>query len=78
MEKEIFLCGLRDFAGKKEDKRYYVVDYVRTDKGIPKSDFITALEYTEIKKKVNGKYYQKYTGIFNINEFDKMYLSAIK
>ena len=78
MEKEIFLIGLRDFLAKDKNKTYYVVDYTRTDKNIPKSDFISALEYAEIKKKVNGKFYQKYTGIFNINEYDKMYLAAIK
>lgn len=78
MEKEIFYINVRSFTSKKDKKTYYVVDYVRSDTGVPKSDFISALEYTEISKKMKDKTYTKAIGIFSINEYDRLYLSSIK
>lgn len=78
-EKEIFYIGIREFTSKKDGKKYYQVDYVRMD-GVyrPKTDFISALEFSEISKKMKDKNFTKVIGIFNIDEFDHLYLSAIK
>lgn len=78
MEKEIFFIGVRTFKGKKDNKTYFLVDYVRLDNSVPKSDFISSLEYTEISKKMKDKAYSKAIGIFTVNEYDRLYLSSIK
>ena len=74
MEKEIFLIGVRKIHSTKKSQDYYMVDYVKDD--IPKTDYITVLEYNNIAKKM--KPYAKNIGIFSINSFDKIYLSDLK
>lgn len=74
MEKEIFMIGVRKIHSEKKSQDYYMVDYVRDD--IPKTDYITLLEYNEISKKM--KPYTKQIGIFSINSYDKIYLSNLK
>lgn len=78
MEKEIFFIGIRKMHSQKKNQDYYVVDYVRTDGDIPKSDFISLTEYNTIASKMNGKQYKKIIGIFNTNAYDRIYLSDIK
>lgn len=80
MEKEIFFIQTREFASK-EGTKYYNVDYVRLDGGKkrkPKTDYISALEYVEINKKMKDKDYSKCIGVFSVNDYDQFYLSAIK
>lgn len=77
MEKEIFFIGLRSLKSKKGDT-YYIVDYVRLDKLEPRSDFISALEFTEMQKKMKDKSFTKCVAIFAVSNYDKIYCSAIK
>lgn len=77
-ERKIFYIGTRSFKGKDKTTTYYLVDYVRLDKMEPKSDFITALEFTEINKKMKDKNFVECIGIFKANDYDKLYCSAIK
>lgn len=75
MERDIFYIGTRKIHSKKKDEDYYMVDY--TDiKNVPTTDFITLEEYNRISAK--GKPYTKQKGIFEINEFKKIYLTDIK
>lgn len=74
MEKEIFLIGVRKIHSEKKSQDYYMVDYVRDN--IPKTDYITLLEYNEISKKI--KPYTNQIGVFSINSYDKIYLSNLK
>lgn len=78
-EREIFYIRTNSFKGKDRVTTYYQVDYVRLDRNFePKTDFITALEFTEINKKMKDKNLVKVVGIFKINDHDKLYCSAIK
>lgn len=78
-EKKIFYIGVREFTSKKDGKKYYQVDYVRMDGALrSKTDFISVLEFTEIEKKMKGKNLTECIGIFNVDDFDHLYLSAIK
>lgn len=77
-EKKIFYVGLREFASKKDGKKYYQIDYVRMDSYIPKTDFISVLEYTTIKKKMGDKHFLEATAIFSLDDYDRLYLSDIK
>lgn len=74
MEKEIFLIGVRKIHSEKKSQDYYMVDYVRDD--VPKTDYISVLEYNDILKKQRP--YTKQIGIFSINSYDKIYLSNLK
>ena len=74
MEKEIYSIGVRKIHSEKKSQDYYVVDYVRDD--VPKTDYISFLEYNEIAKKI--KPYTKQIGIFSVNAYDKIYLSNLK
>lgn len=77
-EKKIFYIGTRSFVSKKDKTTYYQVDYVRMDTMRPKTDFINALEFTEINKKMKDQHLLECTGIFDIDDYDHLYLSAIK
>ncbi len=74
MEKEIFLIGTRTLKSKAKNKTFFIVDYVR--EGVPKTDFIQEIEFENITKK--NKNMRNVIGIFNINLYDKIYLSDIK
>ena len=74
MEKNIFLIGTRKITSKKNNKDYFMVDYVR--EGTPKTDYISELEFTNIRNK--NKNMKEVTGIFNINLYDKAYLCDVK
>lgn len=74
MEKEIYLIGVRKIHSEKKSQDYYMVDYVRDD--VPKTDYISLLEYNNIAKKI--KPYTRQIGIFSINSYDKIYLSDLK
>lgn len=76
IEKEIFLIGVRKIHSEKKQKDYYMVDYVYIANNTPKTDYITIEEYKRIGEK--GKPYTKYKGLFNINNYDRVYLSDIK
>lgn len=77
-ERDIFYIGTRQFDGKDKGKKYYVIDYVRLDTMIPKTDFIDVLEFIEINKKMKDKNFCKCTAILKANSFDKLYVSGIK
>lgn len=78
MEREIFYIGTRQFKGKDKTTQYFVVDYVNLANMTPKTDFISALEFTEINKKMKDKNFTKCIGLLKANDFDKLYVSAIK
>lgn len=75
MEKQIFYIGVRHIRSEKKQKDFYMVDYVN-EANVPKTDYINVEEYNKIGAK--GKNMSKMTGIFNINQFDKVYLCDIK
>lgn len=78
-EREIFYIRTNTFKGRDKVTTYYKVDYVRLDKNFePRSDFISALEFTEINKKMKDKNLVKAVGIFKFDDYDKLYCSAIK
>lgn len=74
IEEKVFLIGVRELKSVKKGKTYYCVDYVKNK--IPKTDFIDAAEYTNIKKKATEM--KEIIGLFKVNSFDKVYLSDIK
>ena len=74
MEKEIFIIGVRKLHSTRKSQDYYMVDYVKDD--VPKTDYITVLEYTQIANKI--KPYTKQIGVFSVNAYDKVYLSNLK
>lgn len=78
-EKEIYF--IRTIQRKKKDtgEIFYMVDYIDIAKDFePKTDFISAVEFTEINKKMKDEHVVKCVGIFDINDRDKLYLSKIK
>lgn len=78
-EKKIFYIGTREFSSKKDGKKYYQVLYVRIDGQLrQKTDFISALEFIEFNKKMKDKNFTECTGIFALDQYDRLYLSAIK
>ena len=76
LEKEIFLIGTRKLHSEKKNKDYYIVDYVYVGSNTPKSDYIQLEDYNRISKKC--KQYTKVIGLFDVNDFDKVYLCDIK
>lgn len=76
MEKEIFFIGCRQIYSKKNDKNYYIVDYVRNN--VPKTDYIDPADFNNIAQKAKDRTYKKCTGIFSANEYDKLILIDIK
>lgn len=74
IEEKIFLVGVRELKSEKKGKTFYCVDYIKNK--IPKTDFIDAVEYTNIKKK--NIEMKEVIGLFKVNSFDKVYLSDIK
>lgn len=77
MEREIFFIGLRKLYSKKQEKEFYIVDYVDI-KNTPQTDYITIEEYNRIASKTKGKEYSKLKGIFELTPFNKVYLTDIK
>ena len=75
MEREIFFIGTRKLHSEKKKKDFYIVDYIDS-KNVPNTDFITLEEYNRISAK--AKPYTKAKGIFEINQFNKIYLTDIK
>ena len=59
-------------------KVYYFIDYVDCNKLYSKRDFITAIDYDRINKKMGDKHLVKVTGILDINIYDKVYIADIK
>lgn len=78
MEKEVVVIGVRNWVKKGTNDKYFVVDYYRTDKFVPKTDFLSPIEYKQIEKKLDGKHGVTCNGLFNFNDYDKMYLSDIE
>lgn len=77
MEREIFYLGTRTFK-KKDGTTLYVIDYQREDNKCPQTDYLTALEFTEINKKMKGKERTSCVGILAVGLYDKLYVCAIK
>lgn len=75
MEREIFYIGARNLHSEKKKKDYYVIDYVN-NKNEPQSDFVTLEEYNRIASK--AKPYTKLKAIFEINSYNKIYITDIK
>lgn len=78
MEKEIFFIGTRTFKSEKKGQTYYLIDYVDLDGYIPYSDYISALEFTEINKKMKDKHFVNVTAILSVNQYKRVYVSGIK
>ena len=76
MEKEIFFvnCG----KGQKDNKAYFYIDYINTSNYRSKRDFIDALSYDRISKKVGDKHLFKTTAILDINNYDQVYVCDLK
>lgn len=75
MERKIFYIGVRHIRSEKKQKDYYMVDYV-DNKNTPKTDYIDITTYNKIGQK--GKPYTQCVGIFDANDFDKLFLTDIK
>lgn len=78
MEKEIFFIGTRSFESTKKNATYYLVDYVDLDTFTPSSDYISALEFAEINKKMSNKHFEKCIAKFSVNAYKRIYVSSIK
>lgn len=78
LEKEIFFIGVRKIHSEKQDKDFYMADYVDLDGNIPSTDYISVAEYNQIGQKTKGKEYTKQTGLFSANAYKKIYLADIK
>lgn len=75
MEREIFYIGARSIHSEKKKKDYYLIDYVNI-KNEPQTDYVTIEEYNRISSK--AKPYTKVKGIFEVNSFNKIYITDIK
>lgn len=74
MDIEIVVIGTRTFKKKDTGQTYYVIDYYRIDNFVPKTDFVSALEYTMINKKIGDKHGIKCLGKRKTNDYDKLYV----
>lgn len=77
-EKVVNVIGVRSFKSKDKQTTYFVVDYCDLDKYIPKTDFISVIECQTIQKKLDGKHCVECLGLFELNDYDKLYLSDIE
>lgn len=78
-EKSVYVIGVRQFKGKKEaNKQYFVIDYVIDEQWVPKTDFISPVEFETMKKKLDNQHLVEAIGKFEVNDFDKIYLSDIE
>lgn len=75
-EQIIFYLGTRHFKSKDGDN-YYVVDYA-DENNLPCSDYISALEFSEINKKMGDKHRVEVTALLGVNSRKKVYVKAIK
>lgn len=75
-EEKIFYLGTRHFKSKDGDN-FYVIDYCRDD-NIPATDYLSALEFSEINKKMGDKHRVEVTAILGVNSRRKVYVKAIK
>lgn len=75
MEREIFFIGVRSLHSEKKKKDYYLVDYIN-NRNEPQTDYVTLEEYNRIAQK--AKPYTKLKGIFDVNSFNKVYITDIK
>jgi len=76
MEKEILFVNL--IKGEKNGKNWYRVDYIIVASQKMKSDFIDALQYEKLKKKSENKQLTKCTGVFDVNDYERVILVDIK
>lgn len=77
-EREIYFVRLEKGVGHSTNKPWFRIDYVIDNKWIMKSDFITALDYDRINKKVGDKHMQKCTAVLGINDYDRVVIVDIK
>lgn len=74
MEKEIIYVNSENGKSKQSGENWYRVNYLRDGK--LKTDYVSAIEFMEIGKK--AKQFVPQTGIFSVNQYDRLYLSNIK
>lgn len=77
MERKILFLGVRKLFSKKKDQDFYMVDYV-DNKNVPQTDYIDLEEYNRIASKTKGMARKEITGLFEVNSFNKIYLTDIK
>ncbi len=77
MEREIFFIGVRKIHSKKKEQDYYMADYIDKN-NIPQTDYINLEEFNRIAQKTKGKEYSKIKGLFEVNSYNKVYLTDIK
>lgn len=77
MERKILFLGVRKLFSKKKDQDFYMVDYVDS-KNVPQTDYIELEEYNRIASKTKGMARKEITGLFEVNSFNKIYLTDIK
>lgn len=75
-EEKIFYLGTRSFKGK-DGSAYYVIDYCGDD-NVPVTDFISAIEFAEINRKMGDKHRVEAIGILGVNSRKRVYVKAIK
>ena len=78
MEREIYFINLSRGTNEATKKPWFRLDYVLADSYRVKSDFITALDYDRINKKIGDKHMQKCIGILGINDYDRAVIVDIK
>lgn len=72
---DIIVIGLRSWKKKDTGVNYYVIDYVRLDNFLPKTDFLNdVLEFNNLKKKLGDRHMIKATGKRKTNQYDSLYV----
>lgn len=76
-EKKILFIKTRK-GTSQNGKPYFCIDYIDIERLIAKTDFIEALDYEKINKKMGEKHLVEATGILGVNKYDKVYIADIK
>ena len=76
-EKNILFIKLRK-GTSQAGKPYFCIDYIDLERLIAKTDFIEAIDYEKINKKIGEKHLVETIGILGINKYDKVYVKDIK
>lgn len=77
MERKILFIGVRQLFSKKQERDFYMVDYV-DEHNVPQTDYISVEEYNRIAMKTKDKSRKELIGIFGVTPFNKIYLNDIK
>ena len=78
MNNEREILFLKCFKFQKEGKAGFGVSYVNCKNFQPVTNFINAIEYDRIIKKLGDKHLVKCIGLLALDDFDRAYLTDIK